>query len=300
MPTKTFVIDDCAFSISGRLLKIATVRDEPYECIKDPERIIAAARNQANGIDILSFMQEMGDRTPHYFYHMEPASLAMLPITTYDNWWKKEINPFARNRVRKAQKSGVDLRVVPFDDELVKAIKAIYDESSVRQGKGFTHFQKPVETIKRELATFPDRSTFIGAFVQGELIGFVKLVQGAGVASLMHIIAKVSERNKAPTNALIAKAVEICAERGLGHLHYGIWSIGGLGQFKENHAFQRFEIPRYFVPITAKGRIALNMRLHHRLRERLPERWREHLIAIRNWLRPARSIADKGPTVSSV
>lgn len=294
MAKSTTIVDGYALSISGRLLKIATVRDEPYDCIKDPARIIATLGTQRSRVDIFSFMQEITDPAPHHCYKMEPVSLAVLPITTHENWWKKQINDKTRNLVRKARKSNVDLRSVPLDDELVKAIKDVYDESRVRQGKDFAHFQKPMETIKRELGTFPDRSTFIGAYVRGELIGFAKLVQGNGVASLMHILSKISGRNKAPTNALVSKAVEICAERGIGLLHYGIWSIGGLGMFKANHAFRKLDIPRYFVPISAKGHLALKMGLQRSLKERLPERWREHFIVIRNRLRPARSVAEKG------
>jgi hypothetical protein len=290
MAKTLIVITDCALSISGRLLKIATVRDEPYDCIKDPARLIAALKTHQSRVDIFSFVHDIADAAPRYFYHAELASFAVLPITTYEHWWKHQINDKTRNLVRKAQKSNVDTRIVSLDDELVKAIKDIYDESPVRQGKRFAHFQKPIATIRAELSTFPDRSTFIGAYNQEGLVGFAKLVQGRGVASLMHIISKLSERNKAPTNALISKAVEICGERGVGYLHYGVWSIGGLGLFKENHAFQKLDIPRYFVPITFRGRIALRLGMHRRFRERLPERWRERISALRNLLMSVRSV----------
>ena len=286
-------INGCVLSISGRVLRIATVRDEPYDCIKDPVSLIDTLRKHHPRVDIFSFMQEINDTTPRHAFHMEVTSLAVLPISSFENWWSRQVNDKTRNLVRKSQKSKVDVKVVPLDDELVRGIKDVYDESSVRQGKAFKHFQKPLDILKMELCTFQDRSTFIGAYLQGSLIGFAKLVQGNEVSSLMHIISKLSERNKAPTNALIAKAVEICAERGIAYLHYGVWSTGGLGMFKENHAFQKRDIPRYFVPVSAKGRLALKMGMHRPLKDRLPERLRQRIVAIRNRLRSGRTGTTK-------
>ena len=56
-------------------------------------------------------------------------------------------------------------------------------------------------------ATFPDTSVFIGAFLEEKLIGFAKLThdEGCSQAAIMHIVAKVQHRDKAPTNALVAQ-----------------------------------------------------------------------------------------------
>ncbi len=64
----------------------------------------------------------------------------------------------------------------------------------------------------------------------------------------------ISERDKAPTNALIAKAVEICAEAGVGLLQYGIWSRRSMGAFKKHNGFQAVEVPRYYVPLNWRGK----------------------------------------------
>jgi hypothetical protein len=37
------------------------------------------------------------------------------------------------------------------------------------------------------------------------------------------------------------------------------------------NGFQRVELPRYYVPITNLGRVALRLGLHHRLIDRIPE-----------------------------
>jgi hypothetical protein len=37
------------------------------------------------------------------------------------------------------------------------------------------------------------------------------------------------------------------------------------------NGFQRVDLPRYYVPITNLGRLALQFGLHHRLVDRIPE-----------------------------
>jgi len=43
------------------------------------------------------------------------------------------------------------------------------------RGKPNVHYGKDIHTVRKEEATFLDRSIFIGAFLGEELIGFVKL-----------------------------------------------------------------------------------------------------------------------------
>jgi hypothetical protein len=274
-------IDDHPIAISGRLPRIARVRDEPFACVTAPESFIEKLKAGSVAADIFTFSQELADTAPKYPFHLEWDSHAVVPVTTYDHWWKKQINDKSRNMVRKASKNGVEIRTVEFDDALVASIKTIYDETPVRQGKAFWHYKKDLETLKREHSTFLDRSQFVGAFFQGEMIGFIKLVYGRNVASLMQIISMIGHRDKAPTNALVAKAVEICAAAGIPYLHYGVWSTGGLGAFKMNHAFVRHEVPRYYVPLNARGRLLLRANLHHRWREFLPKEWIERLAPLR-------------------
>jgi hypothetical protein len=94
----------------------------------------------------------------------------------------------------------------------------------------------------------------------------------------MHIVSLVSERDKAPTNALVAQAVRSCAERGVAHLVYSNFAYGNkksdsLSDFKERNGFQRIDIPRYYVPLNPIGRAALRCELHRRLIDRVPESW---------------------------
>jgi len=258
--------------VRGKFPRIARVRAEYYEYVNDAKAFVADLKQSGVAADVLSYLQETVDRTPRSGVYHEIESISVVPVTTFDHWWKKQINDKTRNMVRKAQKAGVELRPVEYDDEFVQGIVKIYNESPVRQGKPFSHYGKGFETIKAEHSSYPERSEFIGAYHQGELIGFVKLVHGRGVSNLMNIISLISHRDKAPTNALIARAVEICAQRGVSCLHYGLWSKRGLGDFKKHHAFERLDVVRCFVPLNFRGRLALSLKLHRKPADVLPEK----------------------------
>jgi hypothetical protein len=81
-------------------------------------------------------------------------------------------------------------------------------------------------------------------------------------AALGQIISKVAHRDKAPNNILVAKAVERCAERGIPYLVYAKWEDGSLGDFKRHNGFERFDLPRYYVPLSAKGKLFVALRLY--------------------------------------
>jgi len=97
----------------------------------------------------------------------------------------------------------------------------------------------------------------------------------------MQIISMIEHRNKAPTNALISEAVQICAQKGVPYLHYGIWSKHGLGDFKKHHAFERLDLKRFYIPLSLKGQITLALGLHRPVKELLPESWLNFILDIR-------------------
>lgn len=262
----------------GRLIRIAHLDTDKYESIKEPEKIIALLRKGKFRIDLFTFMQTMPDIEQKYSYYMEMDNLAILPVSTFDNWWNHQIRSYPRNRARQAEKKGVKLREVPFDDVLVKGIWEVYNETVVRQGRRNSHYGKDIATVRREAATFLDRSLFIGAFFEEKLIGFVKLVidETQTQACLMNIVAMIRHRDKAPTNALIAHSVRACADRSIPYLMYQSFvyrnkDADTITHFKEINGFQRVDLPRYFVPLTLMGRIALKCGLHHRLIDLLPK-----------------------------
>lgn len=286
----------------GGLRRYARLRAEYYDYVRDPVAFAAAMQRAGVRAHWLSFLQESIDQAPRPGLHHEIESIAVVPLSTFEHYWKKQLNDKTRNMCRKAQKAGIEIKVVPFDDTLVQGIVEIYNENPMRQGKPFTHYGKGFDEIKRDHATYLDRSVFIGAFHQGRMIGFIKLVHGNGVSNLMQIISMIGDRDKAPTNALLLKAVELCCESGVKYLHYGEWSKRGLGDFKKHHRFERYDVVRYFMPLTALGRLLIALRLHRPLKSYVPERLTDWLVELRGkWnargqAKPAPKAAPAAPT----
>jgi hypothetical protein len=275
--TKTLYIDDKEVIVHGRFIKTARLKSEYYEWIDDPKNFVSHLKSRCAGADLFTFLRKANARDLQYEFRCEPDSIAVLPITTYEEWWKKQINVKTRNMIRKAQKSGVQVRTAEFNDALIQGIKKIYDESPIRQGKPFKHYGKDLETLRESHVSYLEQSQFIGAFYGDELIGFVKLVHDDGMSHVMQIISKIRYRNMAPTNALVDKTVEICAQKKVPYLHYGIWSSRGLGDFKKHHAFERLDLQRYFVPLNLKGTMVLFLKLYRNPTEYIPENWLQYL-----------------------
>jgi hypothetical protein len=269
-------------AVTGKLIRIAGLATEFHDRLPQPENLKSQISGWGLRADLFTFLQDVGDVERRHDYYQETESLAALSVTTYEHWWKRMIKDKTRNMVRKAQKAGVELKTVPFDDTLVRGIVEIYNESPMRQGRRFGHYGKGFETVKREHATFLDRSEFVGAFFQGEMIGFVKLVHSYGANFLMNIISKISHRDKAPTNALIARAVEISAQRTVPYLIYGSWARRSIGDFKRHHGFQELGVTRYYVPLTWRGRLALRFQWHRPISERMPYWVQDRMVEMRS------------------
>lgn len=287
--------------IRGRLVRIARVASEGFEFLGDPEPVLEGLRVSETRVDLLSFMQRLPETVPNYSYPMEWDNLAALPVSTFETWWNKQVDGKTRNLIRKSEKKGLVVRDVPFDDVLVNGIWQIYNECPVRQGRPFPHYGKDVETVRKISATFMDTSIFIGAFLGEKLIGFAKLTtdEARSQAAVMHILAMVEQRDKSPMNALIAQAVRACSERGIPYLVYSKFAYGkkqqdSLSNFKESNGFQRINLPRYYIPLTPIGHIALRLGLHHSFVDRVPEAALTKFRELRNaWYnRKLQSVAE--------
>jgi hypothetical protein len=264
--------------IAGTLIRIARLEGENYKFLDDPEAVLKGLRNCGRRVDLFTFTQRLPETSAKYAYPWEWQNQAVLRVSTFEQWWTDQLGFKGRNKAKQAEKKGVTLREVAFDDSLVQGIWRIYNETPVRQGRRFPHFGKDLQTVRREEATFPDSSIFIGAFFNGELIGFARLVydETRTQAGLMNTISMIRHRDKAPANALIAQAVRACAERRIPYLVYSSFAYGkkktsSLTDFKERNGFKQVDLPRYYVPLTRLGAVAFRMGFHHRLVDRLPE-----------------------------
>jgi hypothetical protein len=274
--------------IDGRLIRTARLEAEKYHFIDDPPLVLEHLQLLRTRVDIFTFMQRVPYTIPKYAYPMEWDNLAVLPVSTFDHWWTKQIGFKTRNKAKQAAKKGIVVREIPFNDALVNGIWEVYNECPVRQGKAFHHYGKNLETVRREEGTFLDDSVFIGAFLDDNLVGFVKLVwdETKTQAGLMNIVSMIRHKDKAPTSALVAEAVRACADRGISYLVYSRFTESktsrcGLQDFKERNGFQQMNLPRYYVPLSSVGKLALRLGLHRPVVERFPEAITDRVREIR-------------------
>ncbi len=275
--------------VEGRLIRIARLDADKYDTLESPELMIEALRNSGIRVDLFTFLEQLSRSSPAYSYSFEWDNLAVMRVSTFDDWWAKQIDARTRNMVRKAAKKGVTVRRVGFDDALIHGIWEIYNECPIRQGKPFPHYGKGLATVRKDEATYLDRSIFIGAFLGEQLVGFIKIVTSRDrtQAGLMNIVSMMRHRDKAPNNSLLAEAVRTCADCGIPNLVYSNFAYGkkqrdSLSDFKKNNGFQRIDLPRYYVPLSPLGGAAFRMGLHKRFADHLPEPFIARLRELRN------------------
>jgi hypothetical protein len=263
----------------GRFIKTAQIFDEYWleeNSLPSPDRIISDLLSRKGAPDLFVFAQRVPDTAPAYDYRYEMDNYAVLPLTTYENWFKNQIPSTTQRNIRASEKRGIQTRLSEYDDEYIKGISSIYNETPIRAGRKFWHFGKGLDVVRRENGTYSERSAYIAAYYQGEMVGYLKLVWDRRTAAIMQILSKTAVRDCRTNNALLAEAVKQCCMRGVEYLLYERFDYGkkvgdSLSRFKQSNGFLKMEIPRYYVPLTAKGRIALRLGLHRRLNDWLPE-----------------------------
>ena len=238
------------------------------------------------GVDMFTFIERKWCNTifnpPRFWFKVED-NIALLRVATYDEWWKN-VGKKTRNMVRKANKSGVKTEVVEPNEKLAQGIWKIYNETPIRQDRAFPHYGISAQTVSRTVLS-AENSTFVGAFLKDELVGFIQLYHGREIAIISQILSFQKHYDKAVNNALISKAVEACASKKIGWLMYGrIGNHPSLDKFKQSNSFTRFPLTRYYMSLTNKGQIAAKMGLHREIKDALPRPIKYPLIPVYNWI----------------
>jgi hypothetical protein len=209
-------------------------------------------------------------------------NVALLEIKDYATWWSS-IGKKTRNMIRRAEKSEIKVTVAEQTEIFAEGVSKIYNETPIRQERAFSHYGEPLEATIRNITT-AQKSTFIGAYLQEELVGFIQILYGDNIAIIAQILSLQKHQDKSVNNALLAKAVEVCASKGERWLMYGrIGNHPSLDKFKESNGFIKSPITRYYIPITAKGRLAIKLGLHRELKDSLPEPLKYSFIPLLNW-----------------
>ena len=266
--------------VDGGAIKIASLYDEDWveRELQSPAAWIEAIKANRSTLkaDILRFSQKVPDAAPRFDYPMELRSIAVAEVGNFKKWWES-LPQESRKNVRRSAKRGVTIEVKSFDDEVIAGIASIQNETPIRQGRKYPHFGKSLDEVRRDHGSFLDRCDFVCAYFEGEIVGFLKLVYRGNVAALLQLNSKVAHYDKRPSNALLAKGVELCEARGVTHLTYGLFNYGSKGhsplrEFKERNGFYEILLPNYYVPLTAWGEICVRTKLYRGIREFLPQK----------------------------
>ncbi len=245
-----------------------------------------AEKLRDTGVDIFTFIERKWlhkPSNPPKNWRETGDNIAILQIPSYDEWWKN-IGKKTRNMIRKAEKNGVTTKVVAPDVELAEGIWKIYNETPIRQGRSFPHYGAALKTVKRRVLS-PGNRTFIGAYLEEALVGFIQLVHGDKTALVSQILSLQKHWDKAVNNALVAKAIDVCAAQQVNWLMYGrMGNHPSLDRFKQNNGFTRLALTRYYVPLTLKGSVAIKLGLYREFKDALPQRIKYFLIPIYNWI----------------
>lgn len=294
-------IDGRTVIVTGRVIRVARIHDEEWldtqgfnleSCLQklcDPSIHTRP--------DLFTFQEELRS-IPRRDFAMEWESLAVAQVSSLKNWWEG-LPRETRKNVRKSAKCGVQLRCENFSDELVRGILSIQNECRVRQGQYYRHYGKSFEQVKRDHSGLADSSTFVCAYFEDELIGFLKVVWRSNVAAIMQLTTKAAHFDKKPANALLAETVKICEARGVsdllyGKLNYGNKNQSGLREFKLRNGFEELLVPRYYIPLTSWGKICVQGRLYRGIHQILPSSLLRVAIGIRaQWCKLTNAIRER-------
>jgi hypothetical protein len=290
---KILKVDDDLESLEVQKKRFGTIGkySEHFEYLKnvDPSEKFLSKLKSRN-VDVFTFVEKSWCKPlaslPTSNWIKTEDNIALLQINTFDAWWEK-VGKKTRNMVRKAEKNGIKIELSEPSDKLAEGVWRIYNETPVRQGRAFSHYGRSFDSV-RDIVFNTENCSFICAYVEEVLVGFIQLVYGDGVVVVTQILSLQKHWDKAINNVILSKAVEVCAERGHEWLMYGRMGKGSshpsLDKFKENNGFVRYSLNRYYVMLSRRGEIAVKLGLHKQFKDKIPEVLKPKVIPVYNFI----------------
>src|SRR5262245_3483011 len=143
--TSALKIGDHVVVIAGRFLRVARIFDAYWleaASLPDPRHVVGQLQVAGAPADLFTFTERVPQTEPRYDYQREWDNVAAVPISTHDHWLQKQISAASRRNVRTSEKKGVTVRVCEFDEEYIRGIMSISDESPIRAGRKYWHYGK--------------------------------------------------------------------------------------------------------------------------------------------------------------
>lgn len=264
--------------------RIAKDNAEYLKNVSPSEELLQKLRRK--GVDIFTFLERkwcFKIPDPKEGWTKTEDNVALIQIPSSYQEWLKVIGKKTRNMIQKAEKSGIRTEIPLRDEKLADGIWKTYNETPIRQERGFPHYGMPLEIVRK--IVHQQDCTYVAAYLQDEFAGFVQLVHGENITVISQILSLHKYRDKAVNNALIAKVMEFCATNNLKWIMYGrIGNHPSLDKFKQNNGFRKVTLTRYYVPLTRKGKLAIKLGLHREIKDALPQSMKQQLFPIYNWV----------------
>jgi hypothetical protein len=238
-------------------------------------------QNQPLPGDLFTFWQLYPDTTPHYPYWYEWEKIAIADTLSYHEWFNS-LSKKTRNMIRKSQKNGVTVSEVIPDMNFCLAVERINNETPIRQGRPYRHYHEPLRNIVSWYMNPRKSEIFVAAHYQNSIVAVAQITKGCSFAYLNTFIGLMQHFDKAVMNALMSGVVKACEDHGIRYLAYERISDDSLGKFKQNNGFADRQVPRYYIPLTLKGKLLLSLHLHRGLRSLIPERMKPRLRRLKH------------------
>jgi hypothetical protein len=215
-------------------------------------------------IDLFTFIERSWSHkipNPPEPWTKTSENVGLLHVKNYDEWLEK-IGEKTRIMIHRAEKSGIRVEPAEPSRELAGGILKIYNETPVRQGTRFSYYGAHLEDVEKiVLAT--KNCSYIGAYYGHELVGFTQLIHGHNIIMISQNLALQKHWDKAVESALVAKTVESSVNEQQEWIMYGrMGNNQPLDSFKQSNGFTRFQLTRYYIPTTGRGKVATKLGLH--------------------------------------
>lgn len=102
--------------VQGQVVRIARPDGDKYKFPDDPKPVPVELRRSASRVDLFAFAEKLADTSSKCSYPMKWDNVAVVPLSSLEDWWTERIGFKARNKAKQAAKEEVVVRDVRFDD----------------------------------------------------------------------------------------------------------------------------------------------------------------------------------------
>jgi len=198
----------------------------------------------------------------------------MIPTRncTFEAIWKRRVSKSARNRIRKAEKQGVEVMKIDNAAGIKEWIDDIYQcnlSALKRQGRSGAYPDSYKDVYLSELLLsknlLKDSFNIYAAIFRGRLIAYIIVAEFNKLMQVNKAMSHTNFLDKCPNDALVAYILKDACERGFDWFEYGFDRVkyGGrikslyasLQNFKFKFGFEEIPIFIYRLSLNKKGAI---------------------------------------------